>query len=459
MTGRKRTTYLIQDPYDDDAVEFIRTMFRSFGLRPICFYTDPKGRFYGEAQHPILRSAAIEARFDVDLAHLAAFAERVQRSYDVRAVIPYREDTVEVAAELCRYFDFGWNAPETLARFRDKFALKSYLRTHAPAVRVPACRLVRRAADVWEGAVPPRFVLKPNDGFGNRRIGIFDATDRAGVERHLAADPGATWILEEFIAGPEFSISGQVRSGGEVTVLAIIEYVRREVNGQPTVYEGEFQVRRSNPLFGVLEEYGTRLMQATGLRRCPFHMEVRVDAQGPCMFDLGARIPSEGAAHLFSRMHPLRPDVFTVACQDYLADNQFAMEPVDWTHYDANTAMLVYGISTAEGVVHSLEGLDEVEALPEFTHWPYKPAVGHQVARTVDLGTKSYLVELTHQGDEAYGRALMERVRGMIRINGRRSAGAVLRAHGIRLVARAGPKLRWLTHRVRRTLPGAPSDG
>jgi hypothetical protein len=450
MTASRRRTYLIQDPYDEDAVQFIRTMFLVFGLRPVCFYTDRKGRFYGEAHHPILRGDAIEARYDVDLADLASFAEAVKRRFEVLAVIPYREDTVEVAAALCAHFDFGWNTSETLARFRDKFALKSYLQAQAPSVRVPTCRLVRRAEDVWEGAVPSRFVLKPNDGFGNRQIGIFDATDRAGVQAHLTRDPGTTWILEEFIGGPEFSVNGQVRSDGTVTVLAIIEYVRREVNGQPTVYEGEFQLRRSNPLFGALADYATRLLQATGLRRCPFHMEVRVDASGPCMVDLGARFPSEGAAHLLSRMHPLRPDAFTVACHDYLAENRIATEPVDWTHYDAHTAMLVYGISTEAGIVHRVDGLDEVEALPEFVHWPHKPAVGSYAPRTIDLATKSYLVELTHRGDEAHGRALMALVRRTIRINATRAWTSWLGAQVTRLRARMGPKLRWVTHRMLR---------
>jgi hypothetical protein len=454
MTALRRKTYLIQDPYDEDAVQFIRTMFLSFGLRPICFYTDPKGRFYGEAHYPILRGDAIEARYDVDLTELASFAEAVKRRYEVLAVIPYREDTVEVAAALCAHFDFQWNAPEILGRFRDKFALKSYLQSQGGTVRVPACRLVRRLEDVWDGAVPARFVLKPNDGFGNRQIGIFDAADRAGVAAHLARAPGTTWILEEFIAGPEFSVNGQVRTDGEVTVLAIIEYVRREVNGQPTVYEGEFQLRRSHPLFAPLADYATRLMRATGLQRCPFHMEVRVDAAGPCMVDLGARFPSEGAAHLLSRMHPRRPDAFTVACHDYLGENRFATEPVDWTHYDAQVAMLVYGISTEAGIVHRVEGVDEVEALPEFVNWAYKPEVGHYAPRTIDLGSKAYLVELTHQGDDAYGRALMARVRAAIRINATRSWPSWLGAQLTRLVARAGPKLRWMVHRAVRPFSG-----
>ena len=167
----KRQTYLIQDPYDHDATQFIRTIGTYFGLRPICFYTDVKARFYGERRFPILTSDLIERSEMVELDDLAAFAERVTAEYDVLGVVPYREDTVEVAAELCEHLDLGWNTPETLRLFRDKHELKMHVGRTDPDVRVPACRLVETITDVERDPLPERFVLKPNDGFGNRAIG------------------------------------------------------------------------------------------------------------------------------------------------------------------------------------------------------------------------------------------------------------------------------------------------
>ena len=40
MVENRRRTYLIQDPYDEDAIDFIRTISIYFGLRPVCLYTD-----------------------------------------------------------------------------------------------------------------------------------------------------------------------------------------------------------------------------------------------------------------------------------------------------------------------------------------------------------------------------------------------------------------------------------
>ena len=333
MVGTRRRTYLIQDPYDTDAQRFIQTIFTYFGLRPICFFTDPKGRFYGQKHFPMLRSGEIEAAYDVSLDDLETFVHEITEKYDVLAVIPYREDTVEVAAELCGLLDLGWNQADTIARFRDKNELKAFIRQTDPSVRVPMSRLVATVEDVFDADTPDRFVIKPNDGFGNRAISMFDSTQRTDVEAKLA-DRDTTWILEEFIDGEEYEIDGQVRQDGTVEVLAVYRYNRVMVNDYSTVYHSEVQLRTHDPIFTVCADYATALMTATGLRASPFHMEAKIDDRGPAMVDLGARLPSNGGGDGLSRLHPTRPDVYTVAAHDYFG-SACESGPIDWTHYDA----------------------------------------------------------------------------------------------------------------------------
>jgi hypothetical protein len=446
LTSSRRPTYLIQDPYDDDAVQFIRSIFTSFGLRPVCFYTDPKARFYGERRYPELLGDRIEARYDIDPKDLASFAEFVKGRHDIQAVIPYREDTVETAAELVGLLGLPWNSRETVARFRDKYALKTYVQRRDPSLRVPACRLVLTDRDVWAQPVPDRYVIKPNDGFGNRNIGVFTAGapgEREAVAAHLARVPGGTWVLEEYIRGPEFHMNGQIRSNGEVQLLGLLEYVRAEVNGHPTVYVAERQCRTDHPLFATIAGYTERLLRATGLRRSPFHLELKFDERGPCFIDLGARFPSESGGHMLSRLHPERPDVYTVAAHDYLSDNTFATDTVDWEEYDRHVVMLVYGISTQAGVIHRLDGIPEIEALPEFVNWPVKPRLGNRIEPTRQLGTEPYSVELTHTGGEAESDELIDTVHRTVRINGRSTPPDLIRAHALHLARRAGPKIRW----------------
>jgi hypothetical protein len=82
-----------------------------------------------------------------------------------------------------------WNSLEVMRRFRDKFALKQFLRASHPAIRINRSILVRSAAHVFAAGAEgfARFVLKPNDGYGNRDIGIFDSpAGRESIEQFFA---------------------------------------------------------------------------------------------------------------------------------------------------------------------------------------------------------------------------------------------------------------------------------
>jgi hypothetical protein len=390
----------------------------------------------------------VESRHDVNLGNLRPFAEQMARRYEIRGIVPYREDTVEVAAELCALLNLGWNSATTLARFRDKFSLKTFVSERDPGVRVPLSRLVQQREDVWSGPLPDRFVIKPNDGFGNHDVGTFGPDEHAAIESHLARNPGTTWVLEEFIGGEEFHINGQVRSNGEITLLGLWQYQRVEANGYSTVYAAELQCHTHHPLFRPIADYAFRLIRATGLRRCPFHMEVKVDADGPCMIDLGARLPSEGGGDLLSRMHPARADVYAVAAHDSLGENDFATGAIDWTYYDSGTTVMVYGISHAEGVVQDIAGLQEVEAMPEFVTWVIKPRVGDYFAITRDLRGAPYIVELRTTGDRQAAQRLLDEVRATIVWNQATGIGPWLRARAKNLRRRAIPKVRWIAHKV-----------
>ncbi len=446
----RRRTYLIQDPYDLDAIEFIRTIDTYFGLRPVCFYTDPKNRFYGELEFPILTSDIVEATYDVSVDELTGFAAEVQDRYEIVGVIPYREDTVEVAAALCELLDLDWVAPEILRRFRDKSAIKEHVRSVDPTIRVPHHRLVASAADLIGEPLPDRFVLKPNTGFGNRSIGIFDSAEIDAARAHVSSEPDETWILEEFIGGVEYHIDGQVRECGEITPLAVYEYIRAELNDYPTVYVGEIQCRTSHPAFGELVDYATRLLTATGLRRCPFHLEVKLDESGPCLVDLGARFPSEGGAKTMSRLHPRRADAFAVAAHDYFGAEPFATDTVDWTDYDRELTVLVYGVSETDAMIETITGCAEIESRPEFVRWHVRPGVGDRIEITRDLRGAPYIVELSCPGDTNDAHRLIDEVHATIRWNERGSSPVAAAAAGARhLAVRANRKGRWIVQRAR----------
>lgn len=450
MATKRRATYLIQDPHDTDAIEFIRTIALHFGLRPVCFYTDVKGRFYGEQEYPELRSDLIEDAYDVDLGDLPSFVADVRERYEIVGVVPFREDTVEVAADLCELLGLTWNDPVVLRRFRDKYSMKSYLAETAPHVRVPASLKVTSSDDLRADALPKRFVIKPNDGFGNMGIGIFDRDEIDRAIAHVDDSPGVEWILEEYIGGIEYHINGQVRPDGTIDLVAIYEYVRRVVNGYPTVYNAETTVHTDEEPFSALRDYAVALVTALGLRGCPFHLEAKVDDEGPCVIDLGARLPSEGTARPMSRLHPERPNMYLVAAHDYLGFDHLGALPLGWEHYDSKRAMFVYGISEEETQIRSIDGVEQLEALPEFVRWAAKPEVGAKVPLTEDLLSAPWVVELECELSRDESFELADRVRAMIVWNRDDGPAARGEAFARDVLPRVWRKGRWLAERATR---------
>ena len=219
---------------------------------------------------------------------------------------------------------------------------------------------------------------------------------------------------------------------------------RTEVNDYPTVYAAEVQCHTDHPAFGPVVDYARRLLAATGLRSCPFHLEVRFDEQGPCLIDLGARFPSHSGSYQLSRMNPDRPDVHAIAAHDYLGPNSFASGPTDWNRHDQTTSILIYGISEEDGVIASLDGIEEVEAMAEFVHWVHRPSIGDRLVRTRELLDAPYAVMLTHDGDDVTTDRLLADVRSTIQWNKHAPLMGRVRAHATPAFTRARRKLRWL---------------
>ena len=175
--------FLIRDPLHEYAERFISLIYRTYGYRAVCFFTNPKLRTYLARQYPTLQSEAVLSSHDVSVDDLRAFAARVGAEHTVRGVIPYGEECVLPAAELTDALGLSWNQAAVLRRFRDKFALKEHIRRTDPPLRMNASWRVLRPHDVCRhGAARfERYVIKPNAGYGNRDIGIFDETTICGA--------------------------------------------------------------------------------------------------------------------------------------------------------------------------------------------------------------------------------------------------------------------------------------
>ncbi len=388
---------IVQNPYHEYATRFIEHIYGQYGYRAVCYFTDRKRRAYEADNYPIFESNAVAARFDVEGIDLPTLGARIAAEYDAAAVIPYNEECVLAAAELGSILGIEWNDLAVMRRFRDKFALKEHLRQKEPTLRVNASFRVRSLKDVYAHGEPPfsRYVIKPNSGFGNRNIGIFDhASPRAEVGAFIARAAGAPLVLEEFVGGREYFVNGQTNAAGEPEVVAIFEYARVAANGRANLDYQTHLVRHDSSTFTLLADYAKRVVLAAGLLRSPFHLELKVDENGPCLIEVGARLAGHRNAFVCNAVHGGAIDVFDVAAHYYLSNRDYGPLPLDWKTYDAMHVRYVNGIATSTRKRLDARGIKRVERLASFQSWAKKPNFGARSALTVDCLTMPWSVVL-----------------------------------------------------------------
>jgi len=418
--GSEPQCFLIQDPYHEYAVRFIEQIYRRFGLRAICFYTNRRERLRRARQFPLLESALVAACYDVSRSDLVRFAAHLRGHHSVAAVVPVNEPAVLPATELGELLALSWAQPEAMRRVCDKVAFKRYLREQHPHIRINASRSVQSGRDVRVARREPayrRFVIKPNSGFGNRAVGVFDeSSPDEDVSDFLYGMRGVPLVMEEFVDGEEYFVNGQVDAAGRVLCLAAFQYLRQPANGRHNLDFETLLVPHRAPRFGQLARYAEDVLRASGLERTPFHLELKLDAAGPCLIELGARLAGHGNALLSGELHGARLDLIDLAAHYYVSADDYGPVPLDWEAYDSAAVRYVHGVASRRERIYDLEGVAEVEAFATFRRWVTRPAVGELLERTTDSLTMPYSLLLRGPSQEALA-ADATRARALLRWN------------------------------------------
>lgn len=430
--------FVLIDPFHEYATRFVDVIAERFGYRPLCIHTGGRGEFRrGLREFPSLRPHE----------HLFASRERLQAvgrelaSRDVAGAIPFNEAVLGRTIDLLRALGSTWNDESVLALLRDKFALKDRLRRMCPPVSVGhSHRTVSGASFSLEG-IPDRFVLKPNGGYGNVSVGFFTRdTPQAAVERFLQQAPATEFVVEEYHPGTEYFINGQTDAQGASLVVAIFRYERVWANGFQVDWLTH-KVPHAAPEFAQLESYARSVVTSMGLRRSPFHLEVKLSGSDARMVEIGARLAGNGNAIVCNQLHGGKLDLFALAADHYLHDGVRPEARLDWDAYDSRELTYVHGVSgEKKSLIFSLEGLETVERHPQFAGWVKKPVLGQRLRATIDLFTSPWCFVV--QGPKGVDlRQATAEMRELIRINQRR---AVLRRPALQVRDTCQRALAWI---------------
>ncbi|HEU5268841.1 MAG TPA: ATP-grasp domain-containing protein [Jatrophihabitans sp.] len=235
-----------------------------------------------------------------DLAAVLACASRLAEQRDIVGVLPGFEYYVPTAALLAAEFGLPGLAPEICLRVRDKLQMRQALA--AAGIAGPVFRPVagRDELAAVAGQVGFPLVLKPTQSAGSIHVTLvhslaelraaYDAivTD-ATLDFGVSLGPEA--LVEEFVAGPEFSVEGYVRNGRTV-VVSITEKLVSEPPGfielghtVPAALDAGCRC--------VIRDWTAEVVRALGVDCTVFHLELRLRDGVPYVIEFGARLAGD----------------------------------------------------------------------------------------------------------------------------------------------------------------------
>lgn len=450
-SGSLERVVVFTDPTNrpDYVRRYVELFHDQWNIRSVLVYPSNVRRVLIAECNGYIGKAGIAARLQADMSNLPGLARNLCQRFEVVAVVPQAEYQVLPVARLCELLDLPWVALDTISRFRNKYDLKQFIRSQGGGPRLNMSQCVGSAAEAFDFLKRnrlSRFVLKPNDGAGNSRIAFFEVrSDPGDVRAYFDVNQGTEVLLEEFIDGPEYCVNGQVDEAGVVRTLSVQRTVYIAGNGRTNLGGGYRMMHSDTTEFALAQAYAAQILKASGLRKSPFHMEIKIDAQGPCMIEVGARLGGAGIPRDTCLAHEGSVDLFREAARCYLVDPPGAPVEPNWSLYDSHCVWTVLGVAPRTEQILNLQGVAEVEALPEFAYWITPPQVGQHVSRTIDLATAPWQVTL--RGDSQERMAQVEHfTREPISWN-------VATSGSVRIRQRAAASVAWGTRR----LPAIPS--
>lgn len=394
--------YVILDPGQDYAAQMVEFLGK-YERQGIAVYTDAGQcdafrNDYGEDLGQYIADEFLVNEYE-NLEDLAQEILAAWPNGEIQSIIPWAEFSIEMGARLGELLGVDWNSTEIIHRFRHKFHLKDYLRTNSD-VRINASRMVsteEEAVEFHESVGKWPIVVKPTQGAGSRNV--FFAEDEESLLEYCVdvfQNEGGEVLLEEYIGGNEFVVNGITDAGHDILVTDVWLYDKRDTEHAKNIYYETIKVGSREDVFEPLMEYAGAVIDALGLRKSPFHMELKIDEEGPCLVEVGARFAGGNQPLMASQLH--ERSLFELAACHYVAHLPLRMDDINYDVYDTRQARMINGVQNIDiPSIQEIHGLEEVQDLPSFFMIGFVKPIGSYLPITRDMYGKSYEIYLIHE--------------------------------------------------------------
>jgi carbamoyl-phosphate synthase large subunit len=241
--------------------------------------TDPPGRILADEFHKVGKADFLTTR---DIA---------AKSKAQGIVTSQMENPLKLMSRLAQDLGFIFHSPNVIENSTNKYAMKQAFLAHNIACARGS--LVEQASVLSEEEfykLSPPLVMKPPQSFSSR--GVFKVDNYQAylslLDTTLSFSLNGSYLLEEFIEGPEYSIES-ISYRGRTT---IVQYTKKIITPYPNTVEiGHIQpADLDSSQRDVVENLVVRALKALGIDNSASHTELKFTKNGPVIIEIGPRL-------------------------------------------------------------------------------------------------------------------------------------------------------------------------
>ena len=211
-----------------------------------------------------------------------------------------------------------------------------------------------RAVDPRDAESRPPWVVKAPDRQGQRGLSFVrsDAELPAAIDAALAVSRDGTFIVEEFVEGPEITVNA-VSVDGVFHPLAVTDRLTADPPGFGVALAHAWPCVESTqaPI-----EAARAAAEALGVRNGPTYTQIRIGADGPKVLELAARLGGGHDAELVEAVTGVRLNDLAL---DFALGEEACVVSTQALHGGGCVLFLV----PPEGVLQAYEGREEAHAV------------------------------------------------------------------------------------------------
>lgn len=293
----------------------------------------------------------------------------VGRGGRIDAVFALQEMAQVTVAEVAQAVGAPGNPPDAVRRVRTKDACREALRSAGfPQPAVGLCADVAEAEAFLRGSSGP-WIVKPRDAMGS--IGVSQVASAWELPAALALLPDSKpFLVEEFVAGPEFSVEG-VFLDGAPRILAV---TAKEKVAPPFFVETGHVLPAELPeeQREEIERQVGKALTHLGLRTGAFHVELWLTRDGVVLGEVHGRFGGDWIHRMLEHAIP-GLELFGLIYDDMLGRSAGhpALEPV--------RGAAVRYLTPEPGRLLSVDGWEELLAHPAVLHAELTVKVGEVI--------------------------------------------------------------------------------